>query len=145
MPYQCSASHLFQIQALPFSSNELVGSDYYLWDDKTSLTTGFSSKFYKNIDKMLIQKAFSKKHDPREILVKAFLKDGKVWSVDFFLKMIFPCLHQLPNCFLKLFFCTLFATVLKVFLPLTSSLIAGATKRANLGQTNFCSSDVLAA
>ena len=99
MPYQCSASHLFQIQALPFSSNELVGSDYYLWDDKTSLTTGFSSKFYKNIDKMLIQKAFWKKHDPREILVKAFLKDRKVWSVDFFFENDFPVLASITQLF----------------------------------------------
>ena len=44
----------------------------------------------------------------------------------YFVGMILLCLLPLPNCFIRVCFLTLFAAVLKDFLPLITSPISGA-------------------
>ena len=60
--------------------------------------------------------------------MKLSLRDRLVCFGDFVGITLFAVLFlpPLPNCFLKVCLATLFATVLKLFLPLTTSAISGA-------------------
>ena len=61
------------------------------------------------------------------MFVKMSLRDGLDCLVDF-VGMVLLCLLRLPspNCFMRVFFPTLFASVLKNFLSLKTSPISGA-------------------
>ena len=66
------------------------------------------------------------------MFVKMSLRDRPDCLVEF-VGMILLCLLRLPspNCFLRVCFPTLFAAVLKFFLPLTTSAISG-TANSNM-------------
>ena len=83
----------------------------------------FPSKISRHCHKRLVPKIFW--HDQREMFVKMSLCKQLVCLVDF-VGMIFLCLLPLLNCFLRVCFPTLFAAVLKDYLPLIISPILGA-------------------
>ena len=66
-------------------------------------------------------------HDQREMFVKMSLRDrlDRLDCLVDFVEMILLRLLPLPNCFLRVCFPTLYAAVLKFFLPLTTSAISG--------------------
>ena len=84
----------------------------------------FPSKISRHCHKRLVQKIVVW-HDQREMFVKMSLRDRLDCSLDF-VGMILLCLLPLPNCFFRDCFPTLFAAVLKDFLPLITYPICGA-------------------
>ena len=91
----------------------------------------FPSKISRHCHKRLVPKIVVR-HVQQELFVKMSLRDRLVCLVDF-VGMIRLCLLRLPspNCFLRVCFPTLFAAVLKFFLPLTTSAISG-TANSNM-------------
>ena len=59
-----------------------------------------------------------------------------------FVGMILLCLLPLPNCFIRVCFPTLFAAVLKIFLPLTTSAISGTANSNKSAPTRFAAGTI---
>ena len=89
-------------------------------------TWDFSSKISRHCHKRLVPKIVVW-HDQRELFPKMPLRERLVCLVNF-IGVILLCLQPLRRCFLRVCFPTLFAAVLKDFLPLTTSPISGAAK-----------------
>ena len=70
------------------------------------------------------------------MLVKMSLRDRLDCLVDF-VGMILLCLLPPPNCFFRVCFPTLFAAVLKCFLPLRTSAISGTPNSNKSAPTGF--------
>ena len=118
------------------SSIELVGYISCSWDDQTWSTTGtFSPRFPETATKNWYWKLLTR-HEQREIFVKMSLRDQLFCFADFVgmtllaLRLLLP----LPNCFLRVCFPTLFAAVLKFYLPPTTTAISGAVNYITVSQ-----------
>ena len=95
----------------------------------------FSSKIPRHCHKKLVQKFFGW-HVQRELFVRKSLCDRLDCLIDF-VGMILFCLLPLPNCFFRVCFLTLFAAVLRVFLPLITSPISGAANSISSAPMRF--------
>ena len=83
-------------------------------------------------------------HDSRDLFVKMSLRERLICFADFvgmtLLAVLF--LLPLPNCFLSLCLPTLFAAVLKLFLPLTTSAISGAANSNKSAPKRFAAGTI---
>ena len=109
----------------------------------------FPSKISRHCHKRLLPKIVVR-HVQRGMFVKMSLRDRLDCLVDF-VGMILVCLLPLiclfpvrtplpslsPNCFLRVCLPTVFAAVLKFFLPLTTSAISGTANSNNSAPTRF--------
>ena len=75
------------------------------------------------------------------MFVEMSLRDRLDCLVDF-VGMILLCLLPLPKCFFRVCFPTLFAAVLKFFLPLTTSAISGTANSNNSAPTLFAAGTI---
>ena len=73
------------------------------------------------------------------MFVKMSLRDRLDCLVDFVGMILLPVFFLLPspNCFFRVCFPTIFAAVLKIFLPLTASAISGTAKYNKSAPTRF--------
>ena len=78
------------------------------------------------------------------MIVKMCLRDRLICFADFVGLTLLAVLFLLTplNCFLNICLPTLFAAVLKFFLPLTSSAISGATNSKKLAPTSFAAETI---
>ena len=75
------------------------------------------------------------------MFVKMSLRDRLDCLVDF-VGMILLCFLPLPECFFRVCFPTLFAAVLKFFLPLTTSAIFGTANSNKSAPTRFAAGTI---
>ena len=116
----------------------------FMWGQYIVNNWDFPSKISRHCHKRLVPKIVVW-HVQREMFVKMSLRDRLDCLVDFVgmillcflairllpVRLRLPCPSPSPNCFLRVFFPTLFAAVLKFFLPLTTSPISG-TANSNM-------------
>ena len=97
----------------------------------------FLSKFSRHCHKRLVPKIV--RHDQREMFVKKSLRDWLICFVDFVGMTLLAVLFLLPspNCFFRVCFPTLFAAVLKFFLPLKTSAISDTANSNKAAPTRF--------
>ena len=78
------------------------------------------------------------------MFVKMTLRDTLICFVDFVGMTLLAVLFLLPspNCFFRVCFPTLFAAVLKLFLPLTTFAISGTANSNESAPTRFASETV---
>ena len=103
----------------------------------------FPSKIPRHCHKKLVPKIVVS-HNQRELFVKMYLRDRLDCLADFVGMILLAVLFLLPsrNCFFRVCFPTLFAAVLKFFLPLTTSAISGTAKSNRPTPTRFAAGTI---
>ena len=98
----------------------------------------FPSKISRHCHKRLVPKIVVW-HDQREMFIKISLGDRLDCLLDFVGMILLAVLFLLPspNCFFRVCFPTLFAAVLKFFLPLITSAISGTANSNKSAPTRF--------
>ena len=101
----------------------------------------FPSKISRHCHKRLVLVVW---HDQREIFLKMSFRDQLICFADFVGMILLAVLFLLlsPSCFFIVFFPTFFATVLKFFLPLTTSATSGTTNSNKSAPTRFAAGTI---
>ena len=110
----------------------------FMWGQDIVNDWDFPSKVSRHCHKRLVPKIVVR-HVQREMFVKMSLRDRLDCLVDV-VGMILPVVLFLlpsPNCFFRVCFPTLFAAILKFFLPLTTSAISGTANSNWSAPTRF--------
>ena len=103
----------------------------------------FPSKISRHCHKRLVPKIVVW-HDQREMFLKMSLRDQLICFVDFVRMILLAVLFLLPSpsCFFIVSFPPFFATVLKFFLPLTTSAISGTANSNKSAPTRFAAGTI---
>ena len=102
----------------------------------------FPSKISRHCHNRLVPKIAG--HDQQEMFVKTSLRDRLICFVDFVGMILLAVffLFPSPNGFFRVCFPTLFAAVLKFFLPLTTSAISGTANSNKSAPTRFAAGTI---
>ena len=120
--------------SMQFSSGEVEGWFSCMWDDKTSSTPEiFPPRFPETPQRFGTDKCLTR-------LTRSICKIVSSWPtscLEEFVRMPLLCLLPLPCCFFKVYVPTLFASLLEIFLPLTTSTVPDAANSVKSAATRF--------